>query len=266
MVHNQVGQPFAAAFMDRDNMNVFLAEFIGTAILILLGNGVVANVKLQKTYGHGEGLIVIATGWALAVFAAVACVGDISGAHINPAVTIGLVIARKFAWSTAMIYIVCQMAGGLFGAILVWVFYMDHYKATDDADAMLGTFCNAPAIRNLPLNLVGEIIATFVLVYAVLMMTGPKFETASGETLVGLGSIGAVNVALIVFVIGLCLGGTTGYAINPARDFSPRVAHAILPIAGKRDSDWSYSMIPVIGPILGGVLAAVVFLAGQLTV
>jgi len=143
---------------------------------------------------------------------------------------------------------------------------MDHYKATDDADAMLGTFCNAPAIRNLPLNLVSEIIATFILVYAVLMMTDPKFETATGETVIGLGSIGAVNVALIVFVIGLSLGGTTGYAINPARDFSPRVAHAILPIAGKRDSDWSYSMVPVIGPVLGGVLAAVVFLAAQQTV
>jgi len=244
-------------------MNVFLAEFIGTAILILLGNGVVANVKLQKTYGHGEGLIVITTGWALAVFTAVACVGDISGAHLNPAVTVGVTLAGKFAGPKAMMYIAAQMAGGVFGAILVWVFYMDHYKATDDADAMLGTFCNSPAIRNLPLNLTSEIIATFILVYAVLMMTNPKFETTSGEVVVGLGSIGAVNVALIVFVIGLCLGGTTGYAINPARDFSPRVAHAILPIVGKRDSDWSYSMIPVVGPILGGALAALIFLAGQ---
>lgn len=242
-------------------MSPFLAELIGTAILILLGNGVVANVCLKKTLGHDSGFIVIATGWALAVFAAVACVGHISGAHLNPAVTIGLAVAGKFAWADVGTYIAAQMIGGFVGAVLVWIFYLDHYKATaDDPDAMLGTFCNLPAIPNAPVNLISEAIGTFVLVYAVLMMTEPKFESVTGETIVGLGSIGAINVAMIVFVIGLSLGGTTGYAINPARDLSPRIAHAILPIAGKRDSGWSYAMIPVVGPILGGLLAAGLYL------
>ncbi|MCL4108191.1 UNVERIFIED_CONTAM: hypothetical protein GTU68_066114 [Idotea baltica] len=236
-------------------MSPFLAELIGTTILVLLGNGVVANVSLKKTFGNDSGLIVIATGWALAVFTAVACVGHISGAHLNPAVTIGLAAAGKFATDQVLSYIAAQMLGGFLGAVLVWAFYNDHYKATaDEPNAMLGTFCNTPAISNPPRNLFCEAVGTFILVYAVLMMTPPKFTTTAG----------AINVAMIVFVIGLCLGGTTGYAINPARDLSPRIAHAILPIAGKRDSNWGYAWIPVIGPILGGLAAAGLYLlAGE---
>ena len=243
-------------------MSPFLAELIGTTILILLGNGVVANVSLKKTFGNDAGLIVITTGWALAVFTAVACIGHISGAHLNPAVTIGLTVAGEFPMGDVLTYIAAQMLGGFTGAILVWIFYHDHYKASsDEPNAIRGTFCNTPAIHNPPLNLFCEAIGTFVLVYAVLMMTKPTFGTTPNETIIGLGSIGAINVAMIVFVIGLCLGGTTGYAINPARDLSPRIAHAILPIAGKQDSGWGYSWVPVVGPILGGLLAAGLYLA-----
>lgn len=244
-------------------MNVYLAEFIGTTILLLLGNGVVANVLLAKTKGHDSGWIVICVGWGLAVYTAVLCVADISGAHLNPAVTIGVAAAGEFEWNLVVGYIAAQMAGGIAGGALVYVCYMQHYAATDDADAKLGTFCNAPAIRNLPLNFFCEAIATFVLVYAVLLMTDASFDIGIGSETksvkVGLGSIGALRVGLIVVVIGLCLGGTTGYAINPARDLGPRISHALLPIPGKRDSDWSYAAIPVIGPLAGGLLAAAVF-------
>lgn len=243
-------------------MNIYMAEFIGTAILILLGNGVVANVVLDKTKGHGAGWIVITAGWACAVFVAVACVGDISGAHLNPAVTLGLAL-DKGEWDIVPGYLAAQMAGAVLGGILVFVFYQDHYAATKDADAKLATFCTAPSIRSLPVNFLCEAIGTFVLVYAVLMSTDPSFDLAAEgdgggiETVkIGLGSLGALRVGLIVFSIGLSLGGTTGYAINPARDLGPRLAHFLLPIRGKRDSDWSYAPVPVLGPLAGGVLAA----------
>ena len=244
-------------------MNVYLAEFIGTTILLLLGNGVVANVLLTKTKGHDAGWIVICIGWGLSVYTAVLCVGDISGAHLNPAVTLGVAAAGEFEWNLVAGYMAAQMAGGIFGGALVYLFYKQHYDVTTDADLKLGTFCNAPAIRSVPWNFFSEAIATFVLVYAVLLMADASFDIGIGSETqsvkIGLGSIGAIRVGLIVVVIGLCLGGTTGYAINPARDLGPRIAHALLPIPGKRDSDWGYSWIPVVGPLSGGLLAAAVF-------
>lgn len=247
-------------------MSPYVAEFVGTLLLILLGNGVVANVLLTNTKGHGSGWIVIAFGWGMAVFVAVFCVGDISGAHINPAVTLGLAAAGVFTWEQVPGFIAAQLAGGVCGGILVYLFYLDHYPLTRDAGLKLATFCTAPQIRGTGSNLFSEAVGTFVLVFAVLSMAAPelRFET-SNEALaglssgqIGLGAIGALPVGLLVLAIGLCLGGTTGYAINPARDLGPRIAHAILPIAGKGESDWGYSWIPVAGPIAGGVLAAVV--------
>lgn len=248
-------------------MNQYIAEFIGTGVLVLLGNGVVANVCLEKTKGHGSGWIVITFGWGMAVFVAVSCVMDISGAHINPAVTIGLAAVGQFPWGQTAGFVVAQMLGAILGANLVFLFYKDHYKATKDGDAKLATFCTGPNIRNRPLNLVCETIGTFVLVFAVLMAAEPSLEfggagvAANGlsSTELGLGAIGALPVGLIVFAIGLSLGGTTGYAINPARDLGPRIAHALLPIPGKRDSDWSYAWVPVVGPIFGALLAALAF-------
>ena len=251
-------------------MQQYLAEFLGTALLILLGNGVVANVVLDRTKGHDGGWIVITFGWGMAVFVAVFCVMDISGAHINPAVTIGLAAAGRFAWSQVGWYVLAQMLGAFVGAVLVYLFYRDHYKVTENADLKLGTFCTAPNIRNLPTNLLCEVIGTFVLVFAVLMASSPSLEltgwTGTQQRVaaeIGLGAIGALPVGLLVLAIGLSLGGTTGYAINPARDLGPRIAHALLPVPGKRDSDWSYAWVPVIGPILGGLLAVLV--AGMLS-
>jgi glycerol uptake facilitator protein len=250
-------------------MSPYVAEFIGTALLILMGNGVVANVLLRNTKGQGAGWLVITFGWGMAVFVAVFCVGDVSGAHINPAVSIGLAAAGAFPWAEAPAYIAAQMLGAIFGAILVYLFYKDHYALSGDAGFKLATFSTAPQIRSAGSNLFSEVVATFVLVFAVLSMATPEvvFE-AQEETLaglssgqIGLGAIGALPVGLLVFGIGLCLGGTTGYAINPARDLGPRIAHAILPIPGKGDSDWGYSWIPVAGPIAGGVLAGVVYVA-----
>ena len=243
-------------------MDLWLAEFIGTAILILLGNGVVANVVLERTKGHGAGWIVIAAGWGFAVYTAVVCVGEISGAHLNPAVTVGLAAAGEFPWKQVALYVSAQMAGAFVGAVLVFLFYFPHYGVTVDADAKLATFCTAPGIRSPGFNFFGEVVATFVLVYAVLMFVDPKLtlpnltgsDVNSGNINVGLGTIGAVRVGLLVFAIGLSLGGTTGYAINPARDLAPRLAHALLPIPGKRNSDWAYSWIPIFGPLLGGLL------------
>jgi glycerol uptake facilitator protein len=243
-------------------MNVYLAEFVGTTLLVLLGNGVVANVVLRDTKGHEAGWIVITAGWGFAVYTAVLCVGEVSGAHINPAVSIGLAAAGVFEWSLVPGYIAAQMVGGIVGASLVFVFYQPHYARTDDADAKLATFCTAPAIRQMPHNFLCELIATFVLLYAVLLMSDPVVSlTSTQEVSVGLGSIGALRVGLIVFAIGMSLGGTTGYAINPARDLGPRIAHALLPIPGKRDSDWTYAAIPVAGPIAGALLAALLYLS-----
>lgn len=245
-------------------MSPYVAEFLGTAILILMGNGVVANVLLTGTKGNGGGWIVITTGWGLAVFTAVLCVAEFSGAHINPAVTVGLAIAGEFPWTDAPGFIAAQMLGAICGACLVYFFYQPHYALTEDADAKLGSFCNAPAVRGWPLNnIFCEATGTFVLVLAVLLMSDPMFELPGGSgatsVKVGLGSIGALPVGLIVFAIGLSLGGTTGYAINPARDLGPRIAHAFLPIPGKRDNDWGYSWIPVVGPLLGAAAAALLY-------
>ena len=230
--------------------NAFLAELIGTAILILLGNGVVANVVLNKTKGHSSGWIVITLGWGMAVFTAVLCVAEFSGAHINPAVTIGLAVAGSFPWELVGPYIGAQMLGAAIGSTLVWIMYQDHFKETEDKGAKLAVFSTAPAINNTLSNLFSEVVGTFVLVFAVLYMVAPE---------VGLGAINALPVGLVVLAIGLCLGGTTGYAINPARDLGPRIMHALLPVSQKGTSDWSYSWIPVAGPIIGAILAAVAF-------
>jgi glycerol uptake facilitator protein len=254
-------------------MRPYLAEFIGTALLILLGNGVVANVVLPKTKGSGSGWIVITFGWGMAVFVAVWCVAEFSGAHINPAVTVGLAIAEKFPMAHVGPYIAAQMLGALTGAILVYLFYRDHYAASDDADAKLATFATTPAIRNFPVNLLSEVVGTCVLVLAALLVVDPSIsidrgDVASAETgglKIGLGTLGALPVGLLVFAIGLSLGGTTGYAINPARDLGPRIAHALLPIPGKRDSDWAYAWVPIVGPILGAVFAVLISYALTVT-
>lgn len=230
-------------------MSTFVAEIVGTAILLLLGNGVVANVLLKRTKGEDSGWLVITTAWGVAVFVAVAIVAPISGAHINPAVTLGLAVAGNFPWSDVPAYWAAQMIGAFIGAALVWLTYRQHYELTDDKDAKLATFCTAPAIKSPLDNFFSEAIGTFVLVLAVLKMSAPEM---------GLGAMDALPVGLVVLVVGLGLGGTTGYAINPARDLGPRIAHAVLPIPAKRDSDWSYSWIPVLGPATGGVVAALV--------
>ena len=253
-------------------MHAILAEFIGTALLILLGNGVVANVVLPKTKGHASGWIVISFGWAMAVFVAVWCTSAASGAHLNPAVTVGLVAAGKFGMFKAIPYIIAQFAGAFFGAVLVFIFYRDHYQVSDDPGAKLATFATGPAIRCASSNLFSEIVGTFVLVFAVLLATDPVILIANettglfepGTEKVGLGALGALPVGLLVLSIGLSLGGTTGYAINPARDLGPRFAHAILPVPGKGDGDWSYAWIPVLGPLFGALLAAAVFAGMQM--
>lgn len=232
-------------------MTPFLGELIGTALLLLLGDGVVANVLLRGTKGEASGWIVITFGWAMAVFVAVFTVAAASGAHINPAVTVGLAVAGKFAWADVPAYLLAQLLGAMLGAALVWVHYRLHFAATDDADAKLAVFATGPAIRSAPDNLASEVIGTFVLVFAVLFLAAPE---------VGLGALDALPVALVVLVIGLALGGTTGYAINPARDLGPRIMHALLPIPGKGSSDWGYSAIPVLGPLIGGTIAGLLYL------
>lgn len=227
----------------------FIAEFLGTALLVLLGDGVVANVSLTKTKGNNSGLIVVATGWAFAVGISAYIFGPASGGHFNPAFTIALAVIGKFAWAEVPVYIAAQMLGGILGATLVWLHYLPHWEATQDKAAKLGVFCTAPAIKSTPANFISEFIGTFVLVFGILGVGNTKMAD-------GLGSF---VVALIIWAIGVSLGGTTGYAINPARDLGPRIAHAILPIAGKGDSDWGYAWIPVVAPILGGIVAALLF-------
>jgi glycerol uptake facilitator protein len=239
-----------------------IAEFIGTALLVLLGNGVVANVNLPKTKGNNAGWIVIAFGWGMAVFVAVWCVGPISGGHLNPAVTLGFTLTGEFNIGDAILYVIAQLLGAIVGACLVYAFYHDHYAASGDPDAKLGTFATAPAIRNLPRNLLSEVIGTSVLVLAGLLAIEPFLERTMAEAAnqkIGLGALGALPTGLLVLSIGLSLGGTTGYAINPARDLGPRIAHHFLPVPGKRDSDWAYAWIPVIGPLLGAVAAVILF-------
>jgi glycerol uptake facilitator protein len=240
-------------------MTAFLAEFIGTGTLVLLGNGVVANVVLTDTKGHNGGWIVITTGWALAVYVGVVIATPFSGAHLNPAVTIAMAVAGKLAWSSVLPYIIAQVVGAMIGASLVWLMYRDHFNRTTDPGLQLAAFSTEPAIRDNLSNLLSEMIGTFVLVFTVFYITGA--EIMESKTHIGLGSIGALPVALLVWSIGLSLGGTTGYAINPARDFGPRIMHFILPIKNKKSSEWGYSWIPITGPILGGLLAAGVYMA-----
>ncbi len=240
-------------------MTPFLAEYIGTSVLVLLGNGVVANVVLTDTKGQNGGWIVITTGWAMAVYVGVWIANPYSGGHLNPAVTISMAAAGKLAWSSVPSYIAAQMLGAMTGAFGVWLLYRDHFNRTSDPALQLAAFSTAPAIRKTFSNLISEIIGTFVLIFTVLFFVGA--EITETKTKIGLGSLGALPVAFLIWSIGLSLGGTTGYAINPARDLGPRIMHFLLPIHHKKGSDWSYSWIPVLGPILGGLLAVGVFLA-----
>lgn len=239
-------------------MSPFLAEILGTMFMILLGNGVVANVVLKGTKGNNGGWMVITTAWAFAVFVGVVIAGPYSTAHLNPAVSIGLAIAGKFSWAAVPGYIAAQFIGAMTGSFLVWLLYKDFYAQTEDQGAKQATFCTAPAISNTVSNLISEIIGTFVLIFVILHFTNA--EMGADKSPIGLGSIGALPVTLLVWVIGLSLGGTTGYAINPARDLGPRIMHAILPVAGKGGNNWGYAWIPVIGPIIGCAIAALLYL------
>jgi glycerol uptake facilitator protein len=232
-------------------MSPFLGEFIGTALLIIMGGGVVANVVLSKTKGQNSGWIVITFGWAMAVFLGVYASNSLGGSgHLNPAVTIGLAAFGDFDTSLLPTYLAAQFGGAFTGAIIVWVAYKQHFDETGDKDLKLAVFSTAPAIRNPLYNLLTEIIGTFILLFGALTMS---------KSTDALGTLNALPVALLVLGIGLSLGGPTGYAINPARDLGPRIAHFILPIKNKRGSDWSYSWIPVIGPVIGALIAAYIF-------
>lgn len=223
----------------------YIAEFIGTAILVLLGDGVVANVCLRKTKGNGSGWIVITTGWALAVAIPVFIFGDISGAHFNPAVTLGMATIGSLPWADVLPYIVAQMLGGIVGACLVYLAYLPHFREETDKGAILGTFATAPAIKSTAANFITEFIATFCLLFFIIGVGNTKMA----------GGINPIVVGMIIWVLGLTLGGPTGYALNPARDLGPRIAHAFLPIPNKGDSDWGYSWVPVVAPICGGIVA-----------
>ena len=242
-------------------MEQYIFEFIGTLVLVLLGDGVCAATSLNHSKAKGAGWVVITLGWGFAVMTGVLIAGPVSGAHLNPAVTLGLAIAGSFPWASVFGYVVAQMLGGFVGAVLVWIFYKDHYKATAEApDTMLGTFCTMPAIDNHWRNFVSELIATCLLVFVILAL-GTKgnaftFAGAAAST----GALGSFPVTCVIMSIGMSLGGATGYALNPARDLSPRCAHAVLPIAGKRDSGWNYSWIPVAGPMAGAAVAAGLYL------
>jgi len=232
-------------------MNAFFAEFFGTAMILVFGSGVVSNVLLNKTKGYNSGWIVISFGWAIGVFTGVLVAAPVSGAHLNPAVTLALVLANKFSPSLMPLYISAQVLGAMFGSGLAWLAYKKHFDATEDADLKLAVFCTSPNIRSYWYNVITEAVGTYVLALAVLYMAAPD---------VGLGALNALPVALVVLGIGLSLGGPTGYAINPARDIGPRIMHFFLPIKNKRDSDWKYSWVPVLGPMLGAAMAAGMFL------
>ncbi len=232
-------------------MNQFFAEFFGTAMILVFGSGVVANVLLNKTKGNNGGWIVITFGWAVGVFTGVLISATVSGAHLNPAVTLALAIAHKFSWAKVPLYMLAQVLGAMFGAGLTWLAYKKHFDATEDADSKLAVFSTMPNIRSYWYNVLTETIGTYVLALAVLYMAEPE---------VGLGALNALPVALVVLGIGLSLGGPTGYAINPARDFGPRIMHFLLPIPHKRNSDWKYSWVPIVGPMTGAALAAGMFL------
>ena len=242
-------------------MQAYLGEFIGTMLLILLGDGVVAGVLLRNSKAENSGWIVITWGWAIAVAVAVYCVAQFSGAHINPAVTISQASVGAFDWAQVPGYIIAQFLGAFVGAVLVWLAYLPHWAETDDAGLKLGVFSTAPAIYNTPANIITEIIGTFVLVFGVMGIAANQ-ASVGGQLGTALGAgLNPLLVGLLVLGIGLSLGGPTGYAINPARDLGPRIAHAVLPIAGKGGSDWGYAWIPVVAPIIGGILGAVAYTA-----
>jgi glycerol uptake facilitator protein len=257
----------------RFSMDPFTAELIGTALLVLFGNGVVCNVVLSRTKGFNSGWLTIAAGWGLAVYIGAFCSAESSGAHLNPAVSIAMVTAGELTWDDALIYIAAQFLGASIGALFVYLMYREHFKVTDKPDPKLACFCTAPEIRNLPQALFCETLGTFVLLLPIFLMADPSLNVGGSVTLgdttlgdtpdavptLGLGSLGLLPVGLLVFAIGASLGGTTGYAINPARDLGPRIVHFLLPIPGKRDSDWQYAWVPVVGPVLGGVLAALLY-------
>lgn len=235
-------------------MNPYLAEFMGTAILLAFGNGVVANVLLKHSKGQQGGWIVISFGWAMAVFLGVFAVSKFSGAHLNPAVTICLAVTGKFPWAQTPLYILAQLAGAFSGAVIMWLCYKDHFKATEDEGLKLAVFSTSPAIRNNASNLITETVATAVFLLLILLIIAPTNS---------LGALDALPVALLVLGVGLSLGGPTGYAINPARDLGPRIAHYLLPLGKKGSSDWRYSWIPIVGPLLGSLIAAAVYLMLQ---
>lgn len=243
-------------------MEIFIAELIGTMILIILGQGVVANVNLNKTTGQGMGWLAITIGWGLAVFVGVfislnLTPDGMSGGHINPAVSIGHALAGLITWEQVPAYIGGQFLGAALGALVSWLQYKEHFAITENRATKLGVFATKPAIRNTVSNLISEIIGTFVLMFGILYVTGATVENKTAS----LGALDALPIALLVFGIGICLGGTTAYAINPARDLSPRLIHAVLPIPDKGDSDWGYAWIPVVGPVVGAVVAALLFMA-----
>jgi len=233
-------------------MSAFTAEVLGTMLLVLLGDGVVAGVLLNKSKAQNAGWMVVTTGWAMGVVVGVYAVGRISGAHINPAVTLGLAIAGKFPWAEVPRYIAAQFIGAFLGAVLVWLAYLPHWAETENKSSKLAVFSTVPAIRRYPANLITEIVGTFVLVLGVLAIAANSAPAQSGLT--------PLLVGFLVWAIGLSLGAPTGYAINPARDLAPRIAHALLPIPGKGDSDWGYAWIPVVGPAVGGIIGAVVYI------
>lgn len=243
-------------------MTPFVAELLGTMLLIIMGGGVVANVVLNKTKGHGAGWLAITTAWALGVFIGVVVAGPYSGAHLNPAVSIGLALGETFPWAEVPLYILAQLLGAALGALIVWLVYKDHFDATDDQGAILGVFCTNAEIKHPIINLITEIVGTFALLFVVFYISGGELSLQDSDSTlpVGLGSVGAIPVAFTVWVIGLSLGGPTGYAINPARDLAPRIMHAILPIRAKGSSHFEYVWIPVLGPILGAVIAAGLYL------
>ena len=236
-------------------------EFLGTLALVLLGDGVCAACTLNKSKAQGAGWIVITLGWGFAVMAGVFIAGPYSGAHLNPAVSLGLALGGLFPWGDVLPYVVAQMLGGFAGAVLVYAFYADHFAATaDNPDGMLGCFCTMPAIEHKPINFFSEFIATFMLVFLIMALGSRGNVAAVGGVPVGLGGVGAFPVTAVIMSLGMSLGATTGYAMNPARDLSPRLAHAILPIKGKRDSGWGYSWIPVLAPLCGAAFAAAMYL------
>lgn len=246
-------------------MTEYIFEFIGTLVLVLLGDGVCAATSLDKSKAKGAGWVVIAMGWGFAVMVGVFIAGSVSGAHLNPAVSIGCALAGSMAWSAVPGYIIAQMLGGFAGAALVWLFYKDHYDITEDPAVKLGTFCTSPAIEgHKGRNFFCEALATWLLVFVILVFgidaNLPTLDADGYHLHIGMGELGAIPVTCLIMSLGMSLGGTTGYALNPARDLGPRLAHAILPIKGKGGSDWGYSWVPVAGPVVGGILAAMTYL------